>query len=166
MTKEKIQSYLPERKNKKKHNYVDREVLLQNLIEFAKKRKEDPDAQIPDKIGQDIMKIAHGLSLNTNFARYTFIDDMIMDGIEDCLKAVKNYDPLAPTRSGKPNPFGYFTQIAYWAFVRRIKAESNHTKIRNKIIENSALIDFFDDEDDHTSTEAIREKHLSNVDYD
>lgn len=162
---QKNRSYLPERKTKKKNNYIDKAQLSANLVKYAEAKKDNPGIQVPDAIGRDIMRIAKGLALNSNFANYSFVDDMIMDGVEDCLKGVRTYDPLAQTRSGKPNPFGYFTQICYWAFVRRIKREAKHSKLRTKIIQNSTVLDFINEEEgDHSNVENIRDRHLSNMD--
>ena len=86
--------------------------------------------KVPEYIGKCILKIANGLSNRPNFINYTYKDEMISDGIENCLQYIYNFDP---TKS--KNPFAYFTQIIYYAFLRRIQAEKKQVHIKNKTIE-------------------------------
>jgi hypothetical protein len=84
---------------------------------------------VPNYIGDCILKIANRLSLRPNFINYTYRDEMIGDGIENALVAVENFDPQKSS-----NPFAYFTQIIYFAFIRRIHKEKKQTLIKSKII--------------------------------
>ena len=92
----------------------------------------DPQPPVTNYIGECFLKIATHLSYRPNFINYTYRDEMISDGIENCLQYVKNFNP-----EKSQNPFAYFTQIIYYAFLRRITKEKKQTHVRNKIIENT-----------------------------
>ena len=70
---------------------------------------------------------------------------MVMDGVENCLKALANFDPNAGTRGGTPNAFGYFTQIAWFAFLRRISKEKKQHDVKLKFIAEQGLDEFMID---------------------
>ena len=121
----------------KKEHYVNNKEFLQAMIEYRKmvnkaKREKLPKPPVTDYIGSCFLKIANHLSYRPNFINYTFRDDMISDGIENCLQYLDNFNP---TKSN--NPFAYFTQIIYYAFVRRIKKEKKQVTIKNKLITES-----------------------------
>ena len=97
---------------------------------------------VPDYIADCFMRIAEGLSHLPNFIRYSYRDEMVMDAVENCLKAVENYNINAATRTGKPNAFSYFTQISYFAFLRRIDKEKKQQDIKMKYM-SSAGVDMF-----------------------
>lgn len=126
---------------KKPKQYVNNGDFLQALIEFqekskaAKKNKTAPPP-IPNYIGECFMKIAEGLSHKPNFINYTYRDEMISDGIENCLMYFSNFDP---TKS--KNPFAYFTQIIYYAFLRRIQKEKKQTYVKYKATEQMGILD-------------------------
>jgi DNA-directed RNA polymerase specialized sigma subunit len=112
------------RKKKKKVNYIDNKKLFDALVEFkqqlkeAKEQNKEPPRVTP-YIGECIMKISVGLSNRPNFINYSYKDEMISDGIENCLLyAIRNFDP-----EKSKNPFAYFTQIIYFAFLRRLQKE-------------------------------------------
>lgn len=134
--------------DKKKAYYVDNTKFATAVIEYVEKRKlarlngtEEP--RVTNYIADCFNKIATGLSFNKQFiSNHHIRDEMILDAMEDCLKAVMNYDHTASTQSGKPNPFGYFTRCCYNAFLRRIEKEKKQERIKNKIIE-SASHEFF-----------------------
>lgn len=117
-------------------HYVDNKKFLEALIEY---RQQVLDAQakglekpiVSRYLGECFIKIATHLSYKANFINYTFKDDMISDGIENCLTAVEKFDP---TRSS--NPFAYYTQIIYFAFVRRIQKEKKQQATKYKLLEN------------------------------
>ena len=117
-------------------HYVDNKKFLQALIEYkqsvdaAAARGEEPPV-VSRYIGECFIKIATHLSYKSNFINYTFKDDMISDGIENCLTAVAKFDP---TKSS--NPFAYYTQIIYFAFIRRIQKEKKQQATKYKLIEN------------------------------
>ena len=85
--------------------------------------------KVPEYIGECILKIANGLSNRPNFINYTYKDEMISDGIENCLQYIYNFNPKK-----SKNPFAYFTQIIYYAFIRRIQKEKKQTTIKNRLI--------------------------------
>ena len=122
----------------KKPHYVDNKKFLQAMIDWKEtcveaenSGKERPP--ITSYIGESFLKIATHLSYRPNFINYTYRDEMISDGIENCLQYVKNFNP-----EKSKNPFAYFTQIIYYAFLRRIQKEKKQTHVRNKIIEKSS----------------------------
>ena len=124
-------------KKSKSVHYVDNKKFLAAMIEFKEKCKvaeDDGDDRPPvsNYIGECFLKIATHLSFRPNFINYTYRDDMISDGIENCLQYVSNFNPQKSN-----NPFAYFTQIIYYAFLRRIAKEKKQTHVRNKMIENS-----------------------------
>ena len=127
---------------KKPEHYVDNKLFLQAMIEFkdkcvnAEKRKRNPPP-FTNYIGECFLKIANHLSYRPNFINYTFRDDMISDGIENCLQYLKNFNP-----DKSNNPFAYFTQIIYYAFIRRIQKEKKQTNIKYKMIEQGGIDEF------------------------
>jgi hypothetical protein len=117
-------------------HYVDNEKFYQALVEYRKQIDEAkinnlPKPRVSNYIGECFLKIATHLSYKSNFINYTYKDDMISDGIENCLTAVEKFDP----ERGK-NPFAYYTQVAFWAFVRRIIKEKKNQALKYKILEN------------------------------
>ena len=97
---------------------------------------------VPDYIATCFLKIAQGLSHKANFIRYTYREEMVMDAVENCLKAITNYNIEAATRTGNPNAFAYFTQICYYAFLRRLAKEKKQQDIKFKYIEKAGIEDF------------------------
>lgn len=118
-------------------------------VDTAKEAKAEIP-KVPDYIAQCFLRIAEGLSHKSNFIRYTYREEMVMDAVENCLKAVLNYDIEAATRTGKPNAFAYFTQITWYAFLRRIAKEKKQQDIKMKYLTNSGIENFLYTEDgDH-----------------
>ena len=103
----------------------------ESCIEAEEAGEEKP--HLTNYIGECFLKIANGLSYRPNFINYTYRDEMISDGIENCLQYVKNFNP-----EKSKNPFAYFTQIIYYAFLRRIAKEKKQSHIKNKMIEREA----------------------------
>ena len=126
-------------KNKKqKPHYVDNKKFLQAMIDWRETwPSEESIPPVTNYIGECFLKIATHLSYRPNFINYTYRDEMISDGIENCLQYVKNFNPEKSS-----NPFAYFTQIIYYAFLRRIQKEKKQTHVRNKIIEKSNYVSF------------------------
>ena len=123
-------------------HYVNNKEFLEAIIEWKEKVKEaeSSDEDIPpvsDYIGECFLKIAQHLSYKPNFINYTFKEEMIGDGIENCLQYVNNFNP-----EKSKNPFSYFTQIIYYAFIRRIQKEKKQTHVKHKIIEKSMMPTF------------------------
>ncbi len=122
---------------KKTEHYVNNKELLEALIVYRAKvahAKENdlPKPRISDYLGSCFLKIATHLSYKPNFVNYMFRDDMISDGIENCVQYIHNFDP-----EKSRNPFAYFTQIIHYAFLRRIQKEKKQLEIKTKIIEKS-----------------------------
>lgn len=111
------------------------------IVDTAKKNKTEIP-KVPDYVAQCFLRIAEGLSHKSNFIRYTYREEMVMDAVENCLKAINNYNLEAATRTGKPNAFAYFTQISWYAFLRRIAREKKQQEIKMKYIANSGIEDF------------------------
>ena len=112
------------------------------------KAKEERLPVVPDYIAQCFLRIAEGLSHKSNFVRYTYREEMVMDAVENCLKAIENYNLEAATRSGRPNAFAYFTQISWYAFLRRIAKEKKQQDIKVKYLAQSGLEEFITSTDD------------------
>ena len=149
-------------KRKRSEHYVNNKEFLAALItyrenveisyfkEFGKDlseqdkseraRKWDTKPPIPRYIGECFLKIANHLSFKPNFVNYMFKEDMISDGIENCVQYIHNFNP-----EKSQNPFAYFTQIIHYAFLRRIQREKRQLEIKNKIIERSGYSEVFDD---------------------
>ena len=131
-------------------HYVDNAKFLEEIKKWNEKRKEaeeqgEPTPQVTNYIGECFLKIANGLSYKPNFINYTYKQEMISDAIENCLQYIHNFNP-----EKSKNPFAYFTQIIYYAFIRRIQKEKKQTHIKNKMIENQEYIDFVTLEGDDT----------------
>ena len=139
---------MPEKiKPRDKPHYVNNRDFSYAVVDYvteANKAKEagSKNPVVPDYIAICFMKICEGLSHKPNFVRYTYRDEMVMDGVENCLKAIYNYRIDASTRTGKPNAFSYFTQIAYFAFIRRIVKEKKQADIKFKFMEQANIEDF------------------------
>jgi hypothetical protein len=102
--------------------------------------------KVTDYIAQCFLKICEGLSHKSNFVRYTYREEMVMDAVENCLKAIENYNLEAATRTGKPNAFAYFTQISWFAFLRRIEKEKKQQDIKMRYMEQAGVDMFLDNE--------------------
>ena len=124
---------------KKSEHYVNNKELLQALIVYREKvahAKENdlPKPRITNYLGECFLKIVTHLSYKPNFVNYMFRDDMISDGIENCVQYIHNFDP-----EKSKNPFAYFTQIIHYAFLRRIQKEKKQLDIKTKIIERTGF---------------------------
>ena len=118
----------------KKEHYVNNKEFLAAMVEYRKsvqeaKAKGEDKPPVTDYIGECFLKIANHLSYRPNFINYTFRDDMISDGIENCLQYLDNFNPETSN-----NPFAYFTQIIYYAFIRRIQKEKKQMTIKQRMI--------------------------------
>ena len=124
---------------KKSEHYVNNKELLEALIVYRGKvahAKENnlPKPRITNYLGECFLKIATHLSYKPNFVNYMFKDDMVCDGIENCVQYINNFNP-----EKSKNPFAYFTQIIHYAFLRRIQKEKKQLEIKQKIIERSGF---------------------------
>ena len=134
---------------KSKEHYVDNKRFLEEMKKYRKKvlsarNRKRKDPPISNYIGECFLKIANHLSYRPNFINYTYKEDMISDGIENCLTYVANFDPEKSS-----NPFAYFTQIIYYAFIRRIQKEKKQTTIKQKLILKSGLDEIVRQEGDN-----------------
>ena len=133
------------RRRTKSEHYVNNKEFLAALIKYREDREiaqlqDKPKPVIPRYIGECFLKIANHLSFKPNFVNYMFKEDMISDGIENCVQYIHNFDP-----EKSKNPFAYFTQIIHYAFLRRIQREKRQLEIKNKILEKSGYSEVFDD---------------------
>jgi hypothetical protein len=132
-------------KRKRSEHYVNNKEFLAAIIvhrdnvALAKARGE-PKPRISNYLGSCFLKIATHLSFKPNFVNYMFKEDMISDGIENCVQYIHNFDP-----EKSQNPFAYFTQIIHYAFLRRIQKEKKQLEIKNKILERTGYSEVFDD---------------------
>ena len=122
------------RQKSKPEHYVNNKEFLAAMVEYRNsvmlaEKKKQPKPPVTDYIGSCFLKIANHLSYRPNFINYTYRDDMISDGIENCLQYLGNFNP-----DKSNNPFAYFTQIIYYAFIRRIQKEKKQTTIKQKMI--------------------------------
>ena len=122
---------------KKKEHYVNNKEFLAAMTEYRKLCTEAEESgedkpPVSNYIGECFLKIANHLSYRPNFINYTFRDDMISDGIENCLQYLKNFNPAKSN-----NPFAYFTQIIYYAFIRRIQKEKKQITIKQRMIQEA-----------------------------
>jgi hypothetical protein len=134
-------------KPRDKPHYVNNRDFSYAVVDYVKECvdatvNEEKHPVVTDYIATCFMKICEGLSHKPNFVRYTYRDEMVMDGVENCLKAIHNYNIDAATRTGKPNAFSYFTQIAYFAFIRRITQEKKQADIKYKFMEQADIESF------------------------
>lgn len=124
---------------KKTEHYVNNKELLQALIVYREQLEESkknglPKPRVTNYLGECFFKIATRLSYKPNFVNYMFREDMISDGIENCVEYIHNFDPAKSS-----NPFAYFTQIIHYAFLRRIQKEKKQLEIKAKIIERTGF---------------------------
>ena len=128
---------------KRSEHYVNNKEFLYAIVAYKKSIKDaeeagEPKPRITNYLGECFLKIATHLSYKPNFVNYMFKDDMICDGIENCVQYINNFNPEKST-----NPFAYFTQIIHYAFLRRIQKEKKQLEIRQKIIERSGFDEVF-----------------------
>ena len=131
-------------KRKRSEHYVNNKEFLAALIKHREdieiaeiQGKEKP--RIPRYIGECFLKIATHLSFKPNFVNYMFKEDMVSDGIENCVQYIHNFNP-----EKSQNPFAYFTQIIHYAFLRRIQKEKKQLEIKNKILEKTGYDQVFE----------------------
>ena len=122
---------------KRSEHYVNNKEFLAAIVEYKEKvalaaEKGEAQPRITNYLGECFLKIATHLSFKPNFVNYMFKDDMVCDGIENCVQYINNFNP-----EKSKNPFAYFTQIIHYAFLRRIQKEKKQLEIKTKIIERS-----------------------------
>jgi DNA-directed RNA polymerase specialized sigma24 family protein len=115
------------------NHYINNKEFLKCLIEYQEhiekcKKEGNTKPYVTDYIALCFLQIAQRLSYRPNFINYTYKDDMISDGLENCLAYMHNFNP-----EKSKNPFAYFTQIIYYAFLRRIQKEKKQQYIKYKV---------------------------------
>src|SRR5210317_2477612 len=139
----------PVKKKRVRQNYVDNKAFLAAMIEFREsvieaKEKGLPRPMVPTYVATCIMKIATHLAHKPNFMNYSFREEMVSDGIENCLQYIDNFNP-----EKSKNPFAYFTQIVYYAFLRRIQKEKKHLYTKYKLTEHVNILGQTSDRQSH-----------------
>tara|TARA_R110002153_G_scaffold211702_1_gene364305 strand:+ start:969 stop:1547 length:579 start_codon:yes stop_codon:yes gene_type:complete len=135
------------KKAREKPHYVNNKQFSGSVVDYVNsaneaRGKEEEEPIITEYIGTCFLKIAEGLSHKPNFSGYTYREEMVMDAVENCIKAIMNYDVKKATRTGLPNAFAYFTQISYYAFLRRIAKEKKHQDIKELYMEHAGADGF------------------------
>ena len=145
---------------KRNIHYVNNADFSHAVVEYVKtaesaKKGNKEVPKVTDYIATCFLKIAEGLSHKANFIRYIYREEMVMDAVENCLKAINNYNLEAATRTGKPNAFAYFTQITWFAFLRRIAKEKKQQEIKLKYLTQSGIENFISENEnaDEASTQ-------------
>ena len=139
-------------------HYVNNADFSQAVVDYVTtvneaKQKSTTIPKVPNYVAQCFLRIAEGLSHKANFIRYTYREEMVMDAVENCLKAIGNYNLEAATRTGKPNAFAYFTQITWYAFLRRITKEKKQQEIKLKYLTKSGIDSFIDTGSEATASD-------------
>ena len=155
-------------KPREKPHYVNNKLFTQAVIDYALTAQEAKSSGAPAPIVSNyladcILKMNEGLSHKSNFVRYTYREEMVMDGVENCLKALANFDASAATRGGAPNAFGYFTQISWFAFLRRIAKEKKQQEVKLKYIAESGLDEFMVDADEDPEVAKAVQSFVDNL---
>ena len=149
-----------------KEHYVNNKEFSHAVVDYVNsvneaRAKEKVEPKITNYIGSCFLKIAEGLSHKPNFFSYTYREEMVMDAVENCIKAIMNYNIEKATRTGLPNAFAYFTQISYYAFLRRIAKEKKQQDIKERYIDYAgadAFADFDGDTDSEFIVDQVRQK--------
>ena len=140
----KWEKYIMAKSKRAAIHYVNNKEFSQAVVDYCTVVAKAKDSGstlpvVPDYIASCFLKISEGLSHKANFIRYTYREEMVMDAVENCLKAIENYNIEAATRSGNPNAFAYFTQISWYAFLRRIAKEKKQQDIKIKYMTQSGI---------------------------
>jgi hypothetical protein len=154
------------KKPKDKPHYVNNKQFSQSVVDYvlsvnAARESNVDEPIITEYIGTCFLKIAEGLSHKPNFSGYTYREEMVMDAVENSIKAIMNYDVKKATRTGLPNAFAYFTQITFYAFLRRIAKEKKQQDIKERYIDYagaSAFMDVGDCPDSNSIVDRVRYK--------
>jgi len=159
------------KKKRTKHQYIDNKVFYSAMVEWKKDviEAENSDEKRPpvtDYIGECFLLIAEHLSHRPNFINYDYREEMIGDGIENCLMYAHNFDP-----NKSKNPFSYFTQIIYYAFLRRIEKEKKQSYVKYRLMEqmdDGSLSSWFKENYFDKSTKKAMTDHfnLNNIDIE
>ena len=157
-----MKGFVMARAKRKSIHYVNNADFSQAVVDYVTSSNEakNNNQKIPkvtNYIAQCFLRIAEGLSHKSNFIRYTYREEMVMDAVENCLKAINNYDIEAATRTGKPNAFAYFTQITWFAFLRRIAKEKKQQEVKMKYLASSGIENFIMNENGDDVSKQVAE---------
>lgn len=149
---------------RKSENYINNKEFSQAVFSYVEEcnkcKKNGTEVPIvPNYVALGFQQIAEGLSHRPNFISYSYRDEMVMDAVENCLRAIRNYNIEAATRTGNPNAFAYFTQIAYYAFLRRISKEKKQQEIKDSYFENTFAADLIEASSNQDDTS----KHITHA---
>ncbi len=152
-------------KRKRSEHYVNNKEFLYAIVEYKAKVREaeeagKPKPRITNYLGSCFLKIATHLSYKPNFVNYMFKDDMVCDGIENCVQYINNFNPEKSS-----NPFAYFTQIIHYAFLRIIHKQNKQLEIKTKIIEKSGYSEVFSDDGMMAGSESDYNTIKDNINY-
>lgn len=157
--------------DKNKLHYVNNDQFSKAIVAYVRGANEEVAAGrtkpvVTNYIAECFLKIAEGLSHKANFVRYTYREEMVMDAVENCLKAIDNYNLETATRTGNPNAFAYFTQIAWYAFLRRIEKEKKQHDIKLKYFSEMGVEDLLAEENEEAvhQTQALIEDLRHRID--
>ena len=152
-------------KRRRSEHYVNNKEYLAAIVAYKlsileAEKLDQPKPRITNYLGSCFLKIATHLSYKPNFVNYMFKDDMICDGIENCVQYINNFNPEKSS-----NPFAYFTQIIHYAFLRRIQKEKKQLEIKTKIIEKSGYSEVFTDDGMMAGSESDYNTIKDNINY-
>ena len=152
-------------KRRRSEHYVNNKEFLAAIVAYKlsileAEKLDQPKPRITNYLGSCFLKIATHLSYKPNFVNYMFKDDMICDGIENCVQYINNFNPEKSS-----NPFAYFTQIIHYAFLRRIQKEKKQLEIKTKIIEKSGYSEVFTDDGMMAGSESVYNTIKDNINY-
>ena len=155
-------------KPKDKPHYVNNREFSEAVVAYVStvneaRENDKPLPVVTDCIAQCFLKICEGLSHKANFVRYTYREEMVMDAVENCLKAIENYNIESATRTGKPNAFAYFTQISWYAFLRRIEKEKKQQNIKMKYLAQSGIENFLDNESGEAGANMVAQQFIDTL---
>ena len=124
----------------KSRHYVDNEAFFGEMKKWKQRvhdarEVEENDPPTTEFMGECFLKICEHLAMRPNFINYTFRDDLVSDGIENCLLYAHNFNP-----EKSKNPFSYFTQIIHHAYVRRIVKERKIKHVKYLYVERSGIL--------------------------
>lgn len=137
--------------SKGKH-YVSNADLYEEFVKWHEKIKEAnekglPEPPIPNTIGLAFLQIATNLVKKHNWlGNQKWHEEMVGNAIEDSVRYARTFD-INRTK----NPFSFFTQTCYYAFLRTIYKEKRndyvkHKSMLNAIMSNSEHMEQLDDD--------------------
>lgn len=139
-------------------NYINNKEFYAHLVEYKKlcdeaEKNNEPTPRITETIGQAFLMISKKLASKSNFSGYTYKDEMISDALENCIVAIHSFNP-----EKSKNPFAYFTQIIWYAFLRRIEKEKKQTYVKYKSLEHLVIDADIEDDDNYKNFDIENDK--------